>query len=77
VYNIGNHTPVKLTDYIAALEAALGRKARLEMKPIQPGDVRATCADTKALRAAVGFEPSTPLAQGLACFADWFKAYHG
>jgi len=76
VYNIGNHTPVKLTDYIAAIEKALGKQAKLEMKPIQPGDVRATCADTRALAAAVGFAPSTPLAEGLARFAAWFRGYY-
>jgi UDP-glucuronate 4-epimerase len=77
VYNIGNHAPVGLLDYIAALERALGRKAKLEMKPMQPGDVKATYADTTALRSAVGFAPSTPLATGLARFAEWFKAYYG
>lgn len=76
IYNIGNHQPVALLDYIAALERVLGRKAKLEMKPIQPGDVKATCADTSALRAAVGFAPSTPLEAGLERFADWFKQYY-
>ena len=77
IYNIGNHTPVGLLDYIAALEKALGKKAKLEMKPMQPGDVKATYADTTALQRAVGFAPSTPLATGLARFAEWFKAYYG
>jgi UDP-glucuronate 4-epimerase len=77
VYNIGNHAPVGLLDYIAILEKALGRKARLEMKPMQPGDVKATYADTTALRHAVGFAPSTPLETGLARFAEWFKSYYG
>jgi UDP-glucuronate 4-epimerase len=77
VYNIGNHQPVALLDYIAAMEAALGKKARLEMKPMQPGDVKATYADTAALRDAVGFAPSTPLAAGLQRFAAWFKQYYG
>jgi UDP-glucuronate 4-epimerase len=77
VYNIGNHQPVALLDYIAAMETALGKKARLEMKPMQPGDVKATYADTSALRSAVGFAPSTPLATGLERFAAWFKQYHG
>jgi UDP-glucuronate 4-epimerase len=77
VYNIGNHEPVALLDYIAALETALGKKARLEMKPMQPGDVKATYADTTALRDAVGFAPSTPLAAGLERFAAWFKQYYG
>ena len=77
VYNIGNHTPVALLDYIAALEKVLGRKAKLEMKPMQPGDVKATYADTTALERAVGFAPTTPLATGLQRFAEWFKAYYG
>jgi UDP-glucuronate 4-epimerase len=77
VYNIGNHQPVGLLDYIAELERALGKKARLEMKPMQPGDVKATYADTTALARAVGFAPSTPLAQGLQRFATWFRQYYG
>jgi UDP-glucuronate 4-epimerase len=77
IYNIGNHTPVALLDYIAELERALGKKARLEMKPMQPGDVKATYADTAALARAVGFAPSTPLAQGLQRFAAWFRQYYG
>jgi UDP-glucuronate 4-epimerase len=76
IYNIGNHQPVKLLDYIAALERALGSKARLEMKPMQPGDLKATYADTRALEKAVGFAPSTPLEAGLARFADWFQQYY-
>ena len=76
VYNIGNHQPVNLLDYIAALERAFGKEAKLEMKPMQPGDVKATYADTSALQQAVGFAPSTPLDTGLARFADWFKQYY-
>jgi len=77
VYNIGNHEPVNLMDYIAALERAFGKEAKLAMKPMQPGDVKATYADTAALRKAVGFAPSTPLASGLERFAAWFKEYYG
>jgi UDP-glucuronate 4-epimerase len=77
IYNIGNHTPVALPDYIRTLERALGKKARLTMKPMQPGDVKATYADTRALRKAVGFAPSTPLQAGLERFAEWFKRYYG
>jgi UDP-glucuronate 4-epimerase len=76
LYNIGNHTPVRLLDYIAILERVLGKKAVLEMKPMQPGDVKATYADTTALREAVGFAPSTPLEEGLERFAAWFKQYY-
>ncbi len=77
IYNIGNHQPVALLDYIALLERALGKKAVLEMKPMQPGDVKATYADTRALAAAVGFQPATPLPDGLARFAEWFRNYYG
>jgi UDP-glucuronate 4-epimerase len=75
IYNIGNHQPVGLLDYIAALERAVGKKAKLEMRPMQPGDVKATYADARALRAAIGFAPSTPLDEGLARFAAWFKQH--
>lgn len=77
LYNIGNHRPVALLDYIAALEAALGRTALKEFKPMQPGDVQATCADTERLAEAIGFAPSTPLEEGLEKFARWFKSYYG
>ena len=77
IYNIGNHQPVKLLDYIATLERVLGKKAIVEMKPMQPGDVKATYADTRALNQAVGFAPSTPLESGLARFAECFRSYYG
>jgi UDP-glucuronate 4-epimerase len=77
VFNIGNHQPVPLLDYIAELERALGKKAALEMRPMQPGDVKATYADTRALQQAVGFVPSTQLKDGLARFARWFRNYYG
>jgi len=76
VLNVGNHRPVALLEYIALLERALGKQAVKEMKPMQPGDVPATYADTRALQEAVGFAPATPLAEGLARFAAWFKSYH-
>jgi UDP-glucuronate 4-epimerase len=66
---------VGLLEYIALLEQALGKKAIREMKPMQPGDVPATYADTRALKEAVGYTPSTPLEAGLARFAAWFKSY--
>jgi UDP-glucuronate 4-epimerase len=77
LFNIGNHRPVALPDYIAALEAALGKKALTESAPMQPGDVQTTYADTERLSRATGFAPSTPLEQGLAEFAAWFKRYYG
>ena len=75
VLNVGNHQPVGLLEYIALLERALGKKAIKEMKPMQPGDVPATYADTRALQEATGYAPGTPLEAGLAGFAAWFKNY--
>jgi UDP-glucuronate 4-epimerase len=77
IYNIGSHAPVALLDYIEILEKCLGKTAKLDMKPMQPGDMKATYADTRALERAVGFKPSMPLEQGLARFAAWFKHYYG
>jgi UDP-glucuronate 4-epimerase len=76
IYNIGNHTPVELMDVVRLLEVALGRIAIKELMPMQPGDVQATFADVDALQKAVGFAPSTPVAEGVRRFVDWFRAYH-
>ena len=75
LFNIGHHTPVGLLDYINVLERVLQRKAILDMVPMQPGDVKATWADTDALKAATGFEPTTTLTQGLERFAAWVQAH--
>jgi len=77
VCNIGNHRAVGLLDYIDALERALGRTTTRELLSMQPGDVKATYADTDRLRALTGFAPSTPLDEGLARFAQWFRPYYG
>ncbi len=71
VFNIGNHSPVDLLEFIALLEQKLRRKAVIERLPMQPGDVPATWADTAALNAATGFSPATPLAVGIGRFVDW------
>jgi len=75
LYNIGNHTPVRLLDFIAALERALGKKAVLKMLPMQPGDVETTFADVSELERDVGFSPSTPLSVGLERFVRWYREY--
>jgi UDP-glucuronate 4-epimerase len=75
VYNIGNHTPVELTEVVGLLEQALGKTALKELMPMQPGDVPATCADVDALQKAVGFAPNTPVAEGIARFVAWYRAY--
>ena len=77
VFNIGNHQPVNLLDYIGLMEKAAGKKAIRVLKPMQPGDVPATYADTDALNAWVGFAPSTPLDVGLERFILWVRAYYG
>jgi UDP-glucuronate 4-epimerase len=76
VYNVGNHQPVALLDFVATLESVLGRQAVREFRPMQPGDMVRTCADIAALDAAVGFHPATPLRKGLAEFAAWYRDYH-
>jgi UDP-glucuronate 4-epimerase len=75
VFNIGNNRPVLLLDYIAALEAALGKKATLDLLPMQPGDVVSTRADVSELEKAVGFHPSITIAEGIARFVTWYKDY--
>jgi UDP-glucuronate 4-epimerase len=76
VYNIGNNSPVELFDVVSLLEQALGKKALRELMPMQPGDVPATYADVDDLMRDVGFKPSTPIADGIARFIEWYRAYH-
>jgi UDP-glucuronate 4-epimerase len=78
VLNIGGNAPVPLMEFIAELQAAIGLSARLEMQPMQPGDVPATCADVTRLNALIG-KPHrfTPLDQGLARFVKWYRQHHG
>ncbi|MDO8597788.1 MAG: NAD-dependent epimerase/dehydratase family protein, partial [Sulfuricaulis sp.] len=76
IYNIGNHQPVELMHYIRVLEECLGRKAVLEMLPMQEGDVPATCADTADLARDTGFEPATPVEVGVARFVEWYRGYY-
>jgi UDP-glucuronate 4-epimerase len=76
LFNIGNHKPVVVLEFIRALEDILGVKANLEFRPMQPGDVPATYADIDKLNARTGFAPRTQLSEGLRRFADWFRAYH-
>jgi UDP-glucuronate 4-epimerase len=76
VLNIGNHQAERLSDFIAAIEEALGMKARCEFLPMQPGDVPATFADTLALKNLTGFSPSTPLREGVNKFVLWYREYY-
>ena len=77
VYNIGNNKPEKLMDYIAALESALGREAKKEFLPMQPGDVYQTYADVTDLIRDFDFKPETSIQNGLNRFAEWFLPYYG
>ena len=76
IYNIGNNRPVKLMEFIGTLEKCLGRKAVLDLLPMQPGDVPSTAADISALGKATGFAPSTPVETGLARFVAWYHEYY-
>ena len=77
IFNIGNNRPVKLLRYIEVLEQCLGKKAQLDLLPMQAGDVRATCADTGELENAVGYKPQTPVEIGVKRFAEWYQDYYG
>ena len=77
VYNIGGGQPVELLRYIELIEKAVGRKAKLELLPMQPGDVPDTCADVTALRNDVGYAPSTPVEVGVPRFVEWYREYYG
>ncbi len=76
LYNIGNNQPVELLHLIEVLEDCLGKKAEKNFLPLQPGDVVSTYADVEDLVQAVGFKPSTPIATGVAQFADWYRTYY-
>lgn len=76
VFNIGNHDPVPLLDFIAAIEQALGRKAEKNLLPLQDGDVPATYADVDALSAWTGFAPKTSVQDGIRRFVAWYRDYY-
>jgi len=75
VYNIGNHRPVELLDYIAALEKALEKPAKMELLPMQAGDVPDTCADVEDLAREFDFRPNTSIETGIARFVAWYRDY--
>jgi UDP-glucuronate 4-epimerase len=77
LYNLGNHRSEKLTDFIAALEQALQKKAVMQLEPMQPGDVPATYADIETSRSELGFSPATPMSVGIPKFVDWYKHFYG
>lgn len=77
LYNIGNQRPVELMRYIEVIEECVGRKARTNMLPMQPGDVADTWADTTDLSEDVGYAPNTPVEVGVKNFVDWYTDYYG
>ncbi len=77
IYNLGNHQAEDLLRVVALIEAAAGRPAIRELKPMQPGDVPATWADIAATTAALGWTPTTRIDAGVPAFVDWFRDYSG
>jgi UDP-glucuronate 4-epimerase len=77
IYNIGNERPVPLLRYIEVLEQCLGRKAQMELLPMQAGDVPDTEADVSDLAADVGYRPTVPVEEGVARFVEWYRGYYG
>lgn len=76
VYNIGCGHPTQLMEFIQTIETGLGKKAQMEMMPMQPGDVYQTYADTSRLAVEIGYRPSTLLADGIAKFVEWYKMFY-
>ena len=76
VYNIGNGSPVKLMDFIEAIEETLGKKAKKNLLPMQPGDVPSTYADTKHLQEDMGYKPNTSIKYGIKKFIEWYKKFY-
>ena len=76
IYNIGNNKPVKLMDYVEALEKALGKKAKYNFLPLQPGDVTDTYADVSRLKQKFNYKPSTSVEEGVSKFVRWYKDYY-
>ena len=76
IYNIGNNSPIKLKEYIGAIEKALGKKAKINLKPIQPGDVKDTHADITDFIKKFNYKPKTKVTKGIKKFVDWYKSYY-
>ncbi len=76
LFNVGHGAPVKLMDFVHAVERAVGRKARIELAPMQQGDVRATFASTEKLRAEIGYAPATTVETGVERFVAWYRSHY-
>ncbi|HEY3390342.1 MAG TPA: NAD-dependent epimerase/dehydratase family protein, partial [Prolixibacteraceae bacterium] len=77
IYNIGNSSPVRLMDFIEAIETKLGIKAKKELLPMQPGDVPMTWADTTDLQSNLDYHPNTPIKEGVGKFIEWYREHYG
>ncbi|MFY8092668.1 MAG: NAD-dependent epimerase/dehydratase family protein [Niveispirillum sp.] len=77
VYNLGNHRPERLTDMITLIEGALGQRAAIQYRPLQPGDVISTCADITSSQRDLGYEPTVSLTDGIPQFVTWFRDFYG
>jgi UDP-glucuronate 4-epimerase len=76
VYNIGSGRPVSLKELIGAIEKTLGRRADMNLLPLQPGDVLTTWADTSGIERDFGFRPRTPIERGIECFVEWYRRFY-
>jgi UDP-glucuronate 4-epimerase len=76
IYNLGNNQPVELMYFIKCIEEAIGKIAKVEMLPLQPGDVPKTCANIDATSTDLGFQPKTPIEQGIKNFVEWYTSYY-
>jgi UDP-glucuronate 4-epimerase len=76
LYNIGCHRPVPLLRFIEVLEQCLGRKAQKNLLPLQKGDVPDTYAEVEALIKDAGYQPNTPIEEGIARFVQWYRSYY-
>jgi UDP-glucuronate 4-epimerase len=76
VFNIGNNQPIELLEYISVIEECLGKKAKLDLLPMQPGDVPSTMADVSELERTVGFRPTTSVREGVRRFVDWYRDFY-
>ncbi|OLC44005.1 MAG: hypothetical protein AUI89_05415 [Gemmatimonadetes bacterium 13_1_40CM_3_65_8] len=77
LHNVGNHSPVDLLEVVRLLEDALERKAKINLLPMQPGDVAATFANVETLESVTGFAPRTPMREGIRNFVEWYRGFYG
>jgi UDP-glucuronate 4-epimerase len=77
IFNLGHHRPVETLLFVRMLEELLGKKAKVELLPPQPGDMFETCADLTRIQEAIQFSPKVPLEEGLRRFVEWFRSHYG